>query len=143
MAKKSLLSKYLGKEEDVTSTLEQEVEESNMEESQTEDPIAEESPAPPDQPETDTPPQVDSENESQKEEEAVTEEPKRGRKKGIRRDRVIVMLDKETIEILDSFAIPRSAAARSVLLGCQEFLVNLEGEVSEGELTNKIKGKLG
>jgi hypothetical protein len=143
MAKKSLLSKYLGKEEGAVTTVDQEVEEPKNEDPINEDPIAEESPAPPDQPETDTPPQVDSENESQKEEEAVTEEPKRGRKKGIRRDRVIVMLDKETIEILDSFAIPRSAAARSVILGCQEFLINLEGEVSEDELTNKIKEKLG
>lgn len=145
MAKKSLLSKYLGKEEDAVTTMDQEVEESNMEEPKNEDPIAEESPTPLDQPEekeTDTPPQDDPENDSD-EESQETEEPKRGRKKGTRRDRVIVMLDRETIEILDSFAISRSGTARAVILGCQEFLVHLEGEISEDELTNKIKEKLG
>ena len=145
MAKKSLLSKYLGKEEEATSTMDQGVEEPKTEEPKNEDPIAEESPAPPvqsEEQETDTPPQDESVNDSESEEAPVTEEPKHGRKKGTRRDRVIVMLDRETIEVLDSFAIPRSAAARSVILGCQDFLVNLEGEVSEDELMNRIKEKL-
>ncbi len=53
------------------------------------------------------------------------------------------MLDRETIEVLDSFAISRSGSARAVILGCQEFLVNLEGEVKEDELVAKIKEKLG
>ena len=148
MAKKSLLSKYLGKEEDAVTTMEQEVEEKEVEEPKTEepineDPIAEESPAPPEQLETETPPQDESENDSEKEEYPVTEEPKRGRKKGTRRDRVIVMLDRESIEVLDSFAIPRSAAARSVILGCQDFLSSIEGEVTEDDLIAKIKEKLG
>jgi hypothetical protein len=138
MAKKNLLSKYLGKEEEAPSTTEPKAEEPINE-----DPIAEESPASPDQPETDTPPQVDPIEDTQKEEAPVTEEPKRGRKKGTRRDRVIVMLDRETIEVLDSFAISRSGIARAVVLGCQEFLVNIEGEVSEEELVTKIKDRLG
>ncbi len=157
MAKKSLLSKYLGKEEDEASTVDQEVEDPNTEDPKNEDPIAEELPAPsefiaeevPTPPEfiaeikeIDTPPQVDSENDSQKEEEAVTEEPQRGRKKGTRRDRVIVMLDCATIEVLDSFAISRSGTARAVILGCQDFLMNIEGEISEDELMSKIKEKL-
>ena len=157
MAKKSLLSKYLGKEEDQASTVDQEVEDPNTEDPKNEDPIAEELPAPsdpiaeespalqiqPEEQETDTPSQNDSENNSQKEEEAVTDEPKRGRKKGTRRDRIIVMLDRETIEVLDSFAISRSGTARAVILGCQNFLSRIEGEISEDELTNKIKEKLG
>ena len=144
MAKKNLLSKYLGKEEETPSSMDHEVEEPGNEEPKTEDPIAEESPAPQvqsEEQETDTPPQDKSENDSN-EKPPETEEPKRGRKKGTRRDRVIVMLSRETIEILDSFAISRSGTARSVILGCQDFLVNLEGEISEDELTSKIKEKL-
>ena len=53
------------------------------------------------------------------------------------------MLDKETIEVLDSFAISRSGTARAVILASQDFLVNLEGEFKEDELIAMIKGKLG
>ena len=72
----------------------------------------------------------------------TTEAPKRGRKKGVRRDRVIVMLDKETIEVLDSFSISRSGTARAVILASQDFLAGLEGEITEDELVAKIKEKL-
>jgi len=90
-----------------------------------------------------TPPQTDAKNDTKTEEGAESDEKKRGRKKGIRRDRVIVMLDKETIEVLDSFAISRSGTARAVILASQDFLVNLEGEFKEDELIAMIKGKLG
>ena len=90
-----------------------------------------------------TPPQSDSKDDPEKKEGEKSDEKKRGRKKGIRRDRVIVMLDKETIEILDSFSISRSGAARAIILGSHNFLSNLEGEFKEDALIQKIKEKLG
>ena len=81
------------------------------------------------------------EDNPKKEKDQEDTEPKRGRK-GVRRDRVIVMLDKETIEILDSFSISRSGTARAVILATQDFLANIEGDIKEDELVSKIKDKL-
>ena len=91
---------------------------------------------------TNSPPS-DAKNDTEKKEGEKPDEQKRGRKKGVRRDRVIVMLDKETIEILDSFSISRSGAARAIILGSHNFLSNLEGEFKEDALIQKIKEKLG
>ncbi len=90
-----------------------------------------------------TPPQSDSKDDTEEKEGEEPDEKKPGRKKGIRRDRVIVMLDKETIEVLDSFPISRSGVARAVILACQEFLVNIEGDIKEDELIAMVEGKLG
>ena len=90
-----------------------------------------------------TSPQTDSKDDTKKEEDPKSDEKKPGRKRGIRKDRVIVMLDKEVIEILDSFAFSRSGVARAVILGCQEFLVNFEGEVKEDELIQMVRERLG
>ena len=128
------------KVEEVKTAEEPKTKEPKTEVPETQEQETKESPASPTQNEEETP-QLKSEKEQEKPKEDT--ETKRGRKAtGQRKDRVIVMLDKDVIEVLDSFSISRSGTARAVILGCQEFMVNLEGEVKEDELVEKIKEKL-
>jgi len=86
----------------------------------------------------------DSQNDPKEEpkEEPKTDAPKRGRKPTGRKDRVIVMLDKDLIGILDSFSISRSSVARAVIRASRVLLISFEGEITEDELVNRIKASL-
>lgn len=64
------------------------------------------------------------------------------RSKGVPKTRIIVMVDRDTAEIISSFKLSHSAVVRAVAEGARNYLSNITGEITEADLTAQITAKL-
>lgn len=67
---------------------------------------------------------------------------KRGKRTGTPKTRIIVMVEGDVAEIVSTFKLSNSAVCRAVVSGARDYLASLEGELTEVDLTAKIRALL-